>query len=199
MAERRKPSSEDEALWKSVTKDVKPIERKAPTARAEPEPSSEPSEKSSKPSKLKKKPPARAVPPPGAMAPTPPAAKPPELSHGRAAGVDKRTVDRLRRGQIAIEAEIDLHGHTQEEAHRVLQAFISGQAGAGRRCVRVVTGKGSFREGGGVLKTAVPRWLNEAPLREKVLAFSHARRDDGGEGALYVLLRRKRPAPLPGR
>ena len=131
------------------------------------------------------------------MAPT--SSPPPELSHGRAAGVDRRTVDRLRRGQIAIEAEIDLHGHTQEEAHRALQAFISGQANAGRRCMRVVTGKGSFREGGGVLKTAVPRWLNEAPLRETILAFSHARRDDGGEGALYVLLRRQRADPGPAR
>lgn len=129
------------------------------------------------------------------MAPQKPA--PPDLTHGRAAGVDKRTVERLRRGQIAIEAGIDLHGHTQEEAHRALQAFISAQAGGGRRCVRVVTGKGAFREGGGVLKTAVPRWLNEPPLREMVLAFSHARRDDGGEGALYVLLRRKRPEQEP--
>jgi DNA-nicking Smr family endonuclease len=187
MAERRKPD-DDAALWKAVTKDVKPIERKA--SRARPEAASGSEEKSSKPSKIKTTPKVRAGLRPGAMAPAPP---PPELTHGRAAGVDKRTVDRLRRGQIAIEAEIDLHGHTQEAAHRALQAFISGQANAGRRCVRVVTGKGSFREGGGVLKTAVPRWLNESPLRELILAFSHARRDDGGEGALYVLLRRKRP------
>ena len=195
MAERRKSKDNDAALWQAVTKDVKPIKRKAPTAR--PEPPAPP--KSRKPGGAAKKPAPATAPRPGAMAPPPAAPKPPELSHGRAAGVDKRTVDRLRRGQIAIEAEIDLHGHTQEEAHRALQAFIAGQANAGRRCVRVVTGKGSFREGGGVLKTAVPRWLNEAPLREKVLAFSHARRDDGGEGALYVLLRRKRPAPVPGR
>ena len=137
------------------------------------------------------------------MADTPPAAparpKPPpapprrELSHGRAAGVDKRTLERLRRGQLPVEAEIDLHGHTQDEAHRVLNAFIAGHSAAGRRCVRVITGKGSFREGGGVLKTAVPRWLNEPPLQDSILAFAHARRGDGGEGALYVLLRRKRP------
>ncbi len=188
MAERRKPD-DDAALWKAVTKDVKRIARKAPRARPEAAPGSE--EKSFKSSKIKKTPKVRAGMRPGAMAPA--SAPPSELTHGRAAGVDKRTVDRLRRGQIAIEAEIDLHGHTQEAAHRALQAFISGQARAGRRCVRVVTGKGSFREGGGVLKTAVPRWLNESPLRELILAFSHARRDDGGEGALYVLLRRKRP------
>ncbi|MBE9552233.1 MAG: Smr/MutS family protein, partial [Proteobacteria bacterium] len=86
---------------------------------------------------------------------------------------------------------------TQEQAHSALNAFIAGHAAAGRRCVRVITGKGSFRQGGGgVLKTAVPRWLNETPLQDSILAFTHARRDDGGEGALYVLLRRKRPRGL---
>ena len=49
-----------------------------------------------------------------------------------------------------------------------------------------------------MLKTAVPRWLNEPPLQDSILAFTHARRDDGGEGALYVLLRRKRPRGLAG-
>jgi DNA-nicking Smr family endonuclease len=195
MAERRRPSRDEAELWKAVTRDVKRLERKPPPPGGEPEPASETGKKTQKTGKIPKKPPAGTIRAAGAMAPTPPSS--PELTHGRATGVDRRTVDRLRRGQIAIEAEIDLHGHTQDEAHRALQAFVSGQAGAGRRCVRVVTGKGAFREGGGVLKTAVPRWLNESPLREQVLAFSHARRDDGGEGALYVLLRRKRPKPGP--
>ena len=194
MAERRRPSRDETALWKAVTKDVKRAERKPAISKADPEAPSAPSKNANKNKKIAQKLQVLAAGRAGAMAPTPRA---PDLTHGRAAGVDRRTVDRLRRGQIAVEAEIDLHGHTQEEAHRALQSFISGQAGAGRRCVRVVTGKGSFREGGGVLKTAVPRWLNESPLREQVLAFSHARRDDGGEGALYVLLRRKRPKPGP--
>ncbi len=187
---RRRPNRGESDLWKAVTRDVRPIARKKGARRAEPEAPAESEEKQRKNNKIARNPRVAAGARPGAMAPAPP-----ELSHGRAAGVDKRTVDRLRRGQIAIEAEIDLHGHTQEAAHRALQAFIIGQAEAGRRCVRVVTGKGAFREGGGVLKIAVPRWLNEAPLRERVLAFSHARRDDGGEGALYVLLRRRRPRP----
>jgi len=197
MAEKRKPKDDEAALWKAVTKDVKPIARKPAVRKAAPEAPPDEDKKTNKRKALGQKPKAAPARRAGAMAPAPP--PPPELTHGRAAGVDRRTVDRLRRGQIAIEAEIDLHGHTQEAAHRALQAFISGQANAGRRCVRVVTGKGSFREGGGVLKTAVPRWLNESPLREMVLAFSHARRDDGGEGALYVLLRRKRPDPEPAR
>jgi len=188
MAERRRPSRDEAALWKAVTQDVKRIARKAPPPAAEL--AAEIEKKENKHKKIKKSSRVGAQSGPGAVAPQAP--PPPALTHGRATGVDRRTVDRLRRGRIPIDAEIDLHGHTQEEAHRALVAFISRQAGASRRCVRIVTGKGAFREGGGVLKTAVPRWLNESPLREKVLAFSHARRDDGGEGALYVLLRRKR-------
>lgn len=191
MAERGKSGDEDDALWKAVTKDVKPIKR-IPSARAKADAVKEPAQRKSKKT--------------GAMAPTGPAATvgpktspslpQRELTHGQAAGLDKRTMERLRRGQLPIEAEIDLHGHTQEEAHSALNAFIAGHAAAGRRCVRVITGKGSFRQGGGVLKTAVPRWLNEPPLQDSILAFTHARRDDGGEGALYVLLRRKRPRGL---
>jgi DNA-nicking Smr family endonuclease len=188
MAERGKSGDDDSGLWKAVTKDVKPIKRTAP-ARAKPEAAKEAA--LAQPKKQGGVAPARPALP---ARPKPPAAAPArELSHGQASGVDKRTMDRLRRGQLPVEAEIDLHGHILDEAHRVLNAFIAGHAAAGRRCVRVITGKGSFRQGGGVLKTAVPRWLNESPLRDGILAFSHARRDDGGEGALYVLLRRKRP------
>ena len=190
MAERGKAGDTD--LWKAVTKGVKPLKRQ-PSPRIAPALAAEPS-----PAKAKK--PAAAKPRPAAPArPTPPPSPPRrELSHGEAPGLDKRSLERLRRGQLPIEAEIDLHGHTQEAAHRVLNAFIAGHAAAGRRCVRVITGKGMFREGGGVLKTEVPRWLNEPPLQDSILAFTHARRDDGGEGALYVLLRRKRTR-TPGR
>lgn len=191
MAERGKPGDEDEALWKAVTKDVKPIKR-TPSPSAKPEVVKKPARAQPKtPSTTLASPPAIAKPAPR------PAPPPRKLSHGQATGLDKRTMDRLRRGQLPVEAEIDLHGYTQEQAHSALNAFIIGQAAAGRRCVRVITGKGSFRQGGGgVLKTAVPRWLNETPLQDSILAFTHARRDDGGEGALYVLLRRKRPRAL---
>lgn len=193
MAERGKPGDDDDALWKAVTKDVKPIKR-TPSARAK-------VEAAKKTARAEPKKTTASAARPAALAKPKPQPSLParELSHGQAAGLDKRTMDRLRRGQLPIEAEIDLHGHTQEEAHRALNAFIVGHAATGRRCVRVITGKGSFRQGGGgVLKTAVPRWLNETPLQDSILAFTHARRDDGGEGALYVLLRRKRPR-VPGR
>jgi len=117
---------------------------------------------------------------------------PPPLSHGVVAGVDKRSGERLRRGKLPIEARIDLHGMTQAQAHRALADFIDRQQAAGKRCVSVITGKGIYRGGVGILKEAVPRWLNEPGIRRHILAFSHAQPKDGGTGALYVLLRRTR-------
>ena len=122
----------------------------------------------------------------------PPPAPPPQLSHGSIAGLDKRTGERLKRGQLTVEGRLDLHGMTQAEAHRALASFIGSARAAGKRCVIVITGKGSYRGGAGVLKDAVPRWLNEPALREHILAFSHAQPRHGGTGALYVLLRRTR-------
>lgn len=84
---------------------------------------------------------------------------------------------------------------TEAEAHRALTRFLAAAQMAGRRSVLVITGKGFRGAGGvGVLKANVPRWLNEEPTRARVLAFTHASRADGGEGALYVLLRRLRSA-----
>ena len=94
---------------------------------------------------------------------------------------------------MPIEGRIDLHGLTQAEAYRALAAFFAGCREAGRRCVLVITGKGLGADGSvGVLRSAVPRWLNEAANRVHVLAYAYATPRDGGEGALYVLLRRTR-------
>ncbi len=117
----------------------------------------------------------------------------PELSHGAAPGLDTRSRMRLRRGQIDIEARIDLHGLTQTEAHRALGAFLADAQRRGRRAVLVITGKGLTKRGEvGVLRREVPRWLNQMPMRQRVRAFSYASPRDGGEGALYILLRRDR-------
>ena len=115
----------------------------------------------------------------------------PDLTHGRAPGLDRRTQTRMRRGQIDIEARIDLHGMTQEQAHRALHAFLLGSREAGRRAVLVITGKGRH-SGEGVLRDAVPRWLNEDSIRPMIRAFSHAAPKHGGQGALYVLLKRRK-------
>ena len=119
-----------------------------------------------------------------------PAPAEPELRHGEAPGLDKRTRTRLRRGQVDIEATIDLHGLTRTEAHRALNAFLEGSQNAGRRSVLVITGKGS--RGEGVLRDSVPHWLNAEPNRRMIRAFSHAAPKDGGQGALYVLLKRRK-------
>jgi len=97
----------------------------------------------------------------------------------------------MRRGRLPIDDAIDLHGCTQEQAYVALAGFLGRAHGAGRRCVLVVTGKG-LRDGTGVLRAMVPRWLNEPALRRLVLGFSYAQPKDGGEGALYVLLKRQR-------
>jgi DNA-nicking Smr family endonuclease len=153
----------------------------------------------------------------------PPAPDWPALHPGAAPGVDRNTAASLRKGELPIEATLDLHGFTQGEAHSALIALIARSRAAGHRCVLVVTGKGgkagavppvggrdkesapdlmSWRRAPpgadgrttGVLRANVPRWLNESPLRAHVLAFANARPRHGGEGALYVLIRRVREA-----
>ena len=118
------------------------------------------------------------------------------LRPGAAPGVDGNTWARLRKGEMSIDATLDLHGYTQNEAHSALIAMIARARALGIRCVCVVTGKGG-KEGAdgrttGVLRANVPRWLNEPPLRGQILAFANARPRHGGEGALYVLIKRAR-------
>ena len=117
----------------------------------------------------------------------------PELKSGASPGLDKRTAVRLKRGQLAIDGRIDLHGMTQDKAHRALEKFLTASQGAGQRCVLVITGKGLRPTGEtGVLRNLVPRWMNAPAIRGRVLSFCTAQPRDGGTGALYVLLKRKR-------
>jgi DNA-nicking Smr family endonuclease len=122
---------------------------------------------------------------PSRPSPAPPMPPPPLDTF---AGLDRASAERLRRGRYPIEARLDLHGMTQAEAHRALNGFVAGSRSLGRRVVLVITGHG--RISGGVLKTAVPRWLNEPELRRHVLAIAGAQPRDGGTGALYLLLRK---------
>ena len=102
-------------------------------------------------------------------------------------GVQDQVMRRLRRGLIPSEDELDLHGLNQAAARDRLADFIARSRDAGRRCVRVVHGKG-YRSGarGPVLKTAVDLWLRR---HLDVMAFTSAKAIDGGTGAVYVLLR----------
>ena len=97
--------------------------------------------------------------------------------------LDRRTAERLRRGQIAIESQLDLHGMTQEEALTSLDAFLLQSWADGQRCVLVITGKGTAREGGGVLRTMIPAWLAEGEHRHRILAVESAQPRHGGDGA----------------
>ena len=174
----RHPSRDDRALWRKTMRDVTPL---APTrpARAsgvdEPEVDPAPAPRSR-----------------AASVPVKRATNLPPISPGAAPGVDRRTAEKFRRGQLAVEARLDLHGLTQAEAHRALASFIQQAHANGLRMVLVITGKGGFGDARGVLREAVPRWLNEDDLRPRVLSCAWAQPKHGGAGALYVLLRRHR-------
>jgi len=127
---------------------------------------------------------------PSLSSPPAPERAEPDLVHGKAPGLDRRSQTKLRRGQVDIEARIDLHGLTQDRAHRALEGFLDESRTAGRRTVLVITGKGG--DGEGVLRNAVPKWLNETTNREMIRGFSHAAPKHGGAGALYVLLKRQK-------
>ena len=184
MTSKRPVSREEQSLWRQVTGDVEPISAQPPKE-SKTQPATDKAKKP-KPPKVKT---ATIAPPP----PAPPVrAKPqPELAPGKSAGLDKRNAQRLKRGQLRPEARVDLHGMTQSQAHAELNGFVAECRMADRRTVLVITGKGSVREGG-VLRRMVPRWLNQPPLREMVIAIEQATPRDGGAGAYYLLLRRRR-------
>ncbi len=110
-----------------------------------------------------------------------------ELLYYRA-GVQRRVVRQLRRGHYPPAAQLDLHGLTRREAYRELALFLAAAGERGHRCVRVIHGKGrGSRQPQPVLKVSVDQWLRR---RDDVLAFASAPENDGGTGAVYVLLRK---------
>jgi DNA-nicking Smr family endonuclease len=181
---KRTASDDERALWRVVTHDVKPLAR-ARRARvlkkAEAAPAAEPP---SSPSPPKKKP-AQRVAPALSLKPPPSPPKPNP-------GLDRATEAKFRAGKMTIAARLDLHGMTQREAHGELLVFLESAVRSGRRCILVITGKGPGSPAQGVLKRGVPRWIASSPVAGQVLAIATAQPKHGGDGALYVLLRRKR-------
>ena len=103
-------------------------------------------------------------------------------------GIQQRVWRKFRRGQYAIEAELDLHGRVVTEARELVSDFLRNAQTQGKRCVRIIHGKGLSSEGKmPVLKGKVNSWLRQ---KDAVLAFCSARNNDGGTGAVYVLLKR---------
>ena len=125
--------------------------------------------------------------------PTPPGEPPttrPRRPVADGSGVQARTRQRLRRGQLRPEATLDLHGMTRHEAHTALERFLARVHATGKRCVLVIHGIGRGSATGGVLRQALPGWLAAHP---EVLDSAPAQPTDGGTGACYVLLRRPPP------
>lgn len=118
---------------------------------------------------------------------------------------DRKAQKRLRAGRVEIEARIDLHGMRQDEAHAALRVFLIRSQGRGLRWVLIITGKGKAEDSArdtdvymgdsrlrGVLRRNVPRWLEEPDLRPLVISYTTASPSHGGDGALYVHLRKHR-------
>lgn len=181
MSRRRHLSDEDEALWTSVARSIKPLRPTKVKARAASK--SVPAAGETKPSAQR----SGKLHPSGTLAT---AKKPPPL-----APFDKRDKKRVARGRDAIDARIDLHGMTQSEAHDALIRFVRRARENDARIVLVVTGKGSGTsrdaEGErGVLRRQVPLWLALPEFRPFIVGFDEAHVAHGGAGALYVRLRR---------
>ena len=198
-------SSEDTALWDYVTRDVHPTRGKSRvrlqgsaevdgTAASLPSPRADP-------------PPERTPPRAGKPASNPPAVTkpatprvPPPPEPVRPIVLERRKARRIARGD-EIDARLDLHGLTQDEAHRALELFLRRAHADGLRTVIVITGKGgpagkADTEGyvsreRGVLRRMVPLWLDGPTLRGVVIGYSNAHPNHGGSGALYVMLRRR--------
>lgn len=162
-------------LWLAVTADVRPFrERPArPVEAARPKAGGEARPVGSGAAQRDRPPPPRPVAP--------------------LADIDHRTRTKLRRGRLDVDAKLDLHGMRQAEAQRALQTFLHRAQAGGAKIAIVVTGKGMSREEGGVLRRMVPMWLQAPHMRDVVVGFGEAAHHHGGEGALYVRIRR------PGR
>jgi len=104
--------------------------------------------------------------------------------------IEQRIIQKLARGRQKIDSRIDLHGMTQDRARFALLDFLQMAQSADHRIVLVITGKGN--EGMGVLRRNVPLWLTAPPFLPIVNGFREAHLSHGGEGALYVRIRRRR-------
>jgi DNA-nicking Smr family endonuclease len=114
-----------------------------------------------------------------------------EFIEGNVGGLDRRIVQKLKRGEYALQGHVDLHGLTRAEAKEALEKFLLAARQGGRRCVLVVHGRGLHsKDQIPILKESVQTWLSRGRLAKIVLAFASARPHDGGAGAVYVLLRR---------
>ena len=115
-----------------------------------------------------------------------------EYIEGCVKGLNRKTMKKLKSGELAVQGFIDLHGFTKQEAEVEVKDFLIRSYKLGLRCVLIVHGRGlNSPDSLPVIKEGLPRWLGQGPVRKVVLAFATARPYDGGTGAIYVLLRRR--------
>ena len=188
MTGRGKHPDDDDALWQKVTSDVRAYDRAAELTSPAGSAVAKPKRKK-KPKKQPLAAPTRLV---GLAHATHEPPKPVDVAAGEHAGLDRASRRRLVQGDMDIAARLDLHGMTAAQAESRLRRFIDSAVLAQHRCVLIITGKG--RDGQGVLRKLVPEWLKTPPLSARILAMARATRADGGDGAMYVMLRRNRAA-----
>jgi DNA-nicking Smr family endonuclease len=186
MGKRDSDLETDAELWARVARSARPLKKgraaHVPVAATKPRPKQAAKEASP------------------AVKPAPkPAAKPAPAARGEA--LDRQTARKLEGGRLAVEARLDLHGMRQRDAHAALRKFLKWAQSKDYRHVLVITGKGGpaddtrpFYEADerGVLRQAVPHWLSQPDLAHVVISYAPAPRRLGGEGALYVRLRKTR-------
>ncbi len=179
----RELTDEEKRLWSFYTKDIKPTAADFDWKPTE-KPASEFKIKSPQKSNFR-------------------SARKAELSnHESLENKDNNWGRKLSQGKAKVDGKIDLHGLTCLQAHDKLHDYLDRARAQGKRVVLVVTGKGGpksnledfsfndFERGRGVLKREVPMWLSGASMRHMIVSYQQARQRDGGEGALYVVLKR---------
>jgi len=214
---KRKPAGHDKpeddaALWRAFAKNINPLGLKGrvpdnDSALFKSEMGPEPGERAPGTTKPNSKP--ANAPRHKMMKPAPAPSEPKSISQQNV--IEPREVRRLGSGRNSVDARIDLHGMRQSEAYAALKVFLFRSVAKGHRMVLVITGKGSasyvvdgqeqfgafINEGArerGVLRRNVPLWLTQPELRAIVVGHTTAHIRHGGEGALYVQLRRSRQA-----
>lgn len=167
--DRRSLRDDERELWTVFSKQIKPLSKP---------PAAKPDEPAAAPAVRLRK----TAAPPGFTPPVPAANKgPPPLSP-----LGRREKAKVARGRAGIDGRLDLHGHTQAEAHGELLRFLRKAGDDEKRLVLVITGKS------GVLRRQVPLWLALPEFRALVIGYEEAATRHGGEGALYVRVRRAR-------
>jgi len=176
---KRSLSEEERTLWESVAEQIRPLRKKPRSAKAQeasPAANTPVAAKPAKPLASAKIPRKPDLPPPA----------PPLAPIGR------RERSQLSRGRKEIDARLDLHGMTQTRAYGALSGFLRRAHHDGLTFVLVITGKGRIgaESERGVLRRQVPQWLSLPEFRALVVGFEEAHAGHGGEGALYVRIRR---------